>query len=271
MLVFPNAKINIGLNIVKKRSDGYHNIETVFYPVDLSDILEFVETTKNTKFANTGINLDIEEKDNLTLKAYKLLRKEFNLPELEIHLHKIIPTGAGLGGGSSDASFMLKSLNDHFKLKISDNSLEDLAQQLGSDCPVFIKNKAVFAEGTGNIFSEIKLDLSKYFILIVKPDIHIPTKVAFSEIQAVPPKKSLKNLITLSVNEWKKNILNDFENTIFKSFPEIKKIKDTLYESGAVYAQMSGSGAAVYGIFNDKPVIPDEFLTYFYYIQKPAT
>ncbi|MCD4793722.1 MAG: 4-(cytidine 5'-diphospho)-2-C-methyl-D-erythritol kinase [Bacteroidales bacterium] len=270
MLVFPNAKINIGLNIVKKRPDGYHNIETVFYPIDLSDILEFVETTKNTKFVNTGIDLNIEEKDNLILKAYKLLRKEFDLPELEIHLHKIIPTGAGLGGGSSDASFMLKSLNNYFKLNISDYCLEDLAQQLGSDCPIFIKNKAVFAEGTGNIFSEIKLDLSKYFILIIKPDIHIPTKIAFSEIQAGPPKKSLKNIITLPVNEWKEYIINNFESTVFKNFPEIKKIKDTLYESGAVYVQMSGSGAAVYGLYEDKPVIPDEFLTYFYYIQKPA-
>ena len=270
MLVFPNAKINIGLNIVKKRSDSYHNIETVFFPIKLTDILEFVETEGNTKFINTGIKLDIEEQNNLIMKAYQLLRKEFDLPELEIHLHKIIPTGAGLGGGSSDASFMLKSINDYFKLNISDNSLEDFAQQLGSDCPIFVKNKAVFAEGTGNIFSEIKLDLSKYFILIVKPDIHIPTKVAFSEIHVSPPKKSLQNLITLPVNEWKKYIINDFESNVFKNYPEIKKIKDTLYESGAVYAQMSGSGAAVYGIFEDEPAVPDKFLTYFYYIQKPA-
>ena len=270
MLIFPNAKINIGLNIVKKRPDGYHDLETVFYPINLTDILEFVETAGNTKFVNTGIDLGIEEKDNLILKAYQLLKKEYNLPESEIHLHKIIPTGAGLGGGSSDASFMLKSLNEYFNLNITDKSLEKYAQQLGSDCPVFIKNKAVFAEGTGNIFSKIELDLSKYFILIVKPDIHIPTKIAFSGINPKSPEQSLKDLIKLPVSEWKEYIINDFESTVFKQFPEIKKIKDTLYESGAIYAQMSGSGAAVFGIFEEEPVIPDEFLLYFYYMQKPA-
>lgn len=271
MLLFPNAKINLGLNIVKKKSDGYHNIETVFYPITLSDILEFVEISGKIKLTNTGINLKIEDKDNLILKACCLLKKEYNIPELNIHLHKIIPTGAGLGGGSSDASFMLKSLNDYFNLKISDYKLENYAQQLGSDCPFFIKNKPVFAEGTGNIFSDIKLYLSKHFLMIVKPDIHIPTKLAFSGIQAKPPKQSLKELITLPVNEWKDHIKNDFESTVFKQFPIIKKIKETLYKSGAVYAQMSGSGAAVFGIFNKEPVIPEEFITYFYYIQKPAT
>lgn len=271
MLIFPNAKINIGLNIINKRPDGYHNIETVFYPVNLSDILEFIETAENTKFTNTGINLDIEKKDNLILKAYHLLKKEYNLPELKIHLHKIIPTGAGLGGGSSDAGFMLKSLNDYFNLNISEEKLENYAQQLGSDCPFFIKNKPVFAEGTGNIFSESRLDLSNYFILIVKPEIHIPTKLAFSGIQAKSPNQSLKELITLPVSEWKNQIKNDFESNVFKQFPIIKKIKDTLYESGAIYTQMSGSGAAVFGIFNKEPEIPEEFHTYFYYIQKPVT
>lgn len=271
MLVFPNAKINIGLNVVKKRPDGYHDIETVFYPTGLTDILEFVKTKGNIKFVNTGIKIDIEKHNNLVLKAYQLLRKEYDLPGLDIHLHKIIPPGAGLGGGSSDATYMLKSLNDHFKLNISDKNLENYAQQLGSDCPFFIKNRPFFAEGTGNIFSDIKLDISKYFLIIVKPDIHIPTKLAFSGIQAKSPKQSLKELITLPVNEWKYHIKNDFESIVFKQFPIIKKIKETLYKSGAVYAQMSGSGAAVFGIFNKEPVIPEEFITYFYYIQKPAT
>ena len=265
MLVFPNAKINIGLNVVKKRPDGYHDIETVFCPTNLTDILEFVETKGNIKFVNTGIKINIKEHNNLVLKAYQLLKKEYDLPGLDIHLHKTIPPGAGLGGGSSNASYMLKSLNNHFKLKISDKSLENYAQQLGSDCPFFIKNKPVFAKGTGNIFSDIKLDLSKYFLMIVKADIHIPTKLAFSGIQAKPPKQSLKELISLPVNEWKDHIKNDFESTVFKQFPEIKKIKETLYKSGAVYAQMSGSGAAVYGIFNEEPVIPEEFENYFIY------
>ena len=271
MLIFPNAKINIGLNIINKRPDGYHDLETVFYPINLTDILEFVECPGNIRFISSGINIDIEKNNNLVLKAYHLLKKKYALPVLNIHLHKIIPTGAGLGGGSSDAGYMLKSLNDYFNLNISEEKLENYAQQLGSDCPFFIKNKPVYAEGTGNIFSETKLDLSKYFILIIKPEIHIPTKHAFSGIKAKIPKQSLKELITLPVNEWKNIIKNDFESNVFKQFPIIKKIKDTLYESGAIYAQMSGSGAAVFGIFNKEPKLPEEFHTYFYYIQKPVT
>ncbi len=270
MLKFPNAKINIGLNIIKKRADGYHDLETVFYPINLADILEFVESQGNIKFTCSGININTEDHNNLVLKAYYLLKEKYDLPQLNIHLHKIIPTGAGLGGGSSDASFMLKSLNDHFNLNISDEILEKYAQQIGSDCPFFIKNKSVFAEGTGNIFSSTVLDLSKYFILIIKPDIHIPTKLAFSGIQAKAPKQSVKELIKLPINEWKDHIKNDFERTVFNQFPEIKKIKDTLYESGAIYAQMSGSGAAVFGIFYKEPLIPKEFLRYFHYIQKPV-
>jgi len=169
MLVFPNSKINIGLNITEHRKDGFHNLETIFYPVSLSDILEFVESDNNTEFTNTGIPVDIPPDKNLVLKAYNLLKKEFSLPELKIHLHKIIPMGAGLGGGSANAGFMLSSLNNYFDLKISETELINYAQILGSDCPFFIKNKPVFAEGTGNVFTDIKLDLSSFYILLVKP------------------------------------------------------------------------------------------------------
>jgi len=268
MLVFPNAKINIGLNIINKRKDGFHNLETIFYPIDLSDILEFVESKSKERFNTTGIDIEIDDEHNLVLKAYHLLKKDFNLPELEIHLHKSIPTGAGLGGGSSDASFMLKTLNDHFELNINSNQLETYAQELGSDCPFFIKNKPVFAEGTGNIFSEIDLDLSKYYIAIIKPDIQIPTKLAFSNIKAEKPLKSLKELIKLPMLRWKDYIKNDFEENIFKEFPKIKDIKDRMYNAGALYAQMSGSGSSVFGIFKEEPKITSEKDS-IYYTQKP--
>ncbi|MCF6365186.1 MAG: 4-(cytidine 5'-diphospho)-2-C-methyl-D-erythritol kinase [Bacteroidales bacterium] len=269
MLIFPNTKINIGLNITEKRADGFHNIETIFFPVSLSDILEFVETKKNTVFTNTGIVVDSSEFDNLVLKAYKLLKLDFKLPPLNIHLHKIVPLGAGLGGGSSDASFMLKALNNCFKLNLSGKELINYAQKLGSDCPFFIKNNPVFAEGTGNIFTNIELDLSSYYILLVKPDIHISTKDAFSNIKPHKPKKPLTELIKQPINKWEKIIKNDFETSIFKIYPEIKKIKDTLYDIGAIYAQLSGSGATVYGIFKNEPETNNLFKKHFLYLQKP--
>jgi 4-diphosphocytidyl-2-C-methyl-D-erythritol kinase len=269
MIVFPNAKINIGLNITEKRTDGFHNLETVFFPVGLSDILEFTESFGKTAFTNTGLQIQVPDSENLVLKAYYLLKDQSDLPELQIHLHKIIPFGAGLGGGSSDAAFMLKALNDYFSLQISEKELEKHAQKLGSDCPFFIKNKPVFAEGTGNVFSDIKLDLSEYYILIVKPDIHIGTKEAFSGIKPKNPDISLKKQIHLPVSSWKKNIRNDFKETVFKLYPEIKNIKDTLYKTGALYAQMSGSGSAVFGIFDREPALPDNFKNYFTYLHRP--
>ncbi len=268
MLVFPNSKINIGLNITKKREDGFHNLETIFYPISLSDIIEFVETTRKTSLINTGIEVDSHSDNNLIIRAYNLLKKDFILPELKIHLHKIIPLGSGLGGGSANASFMLTSLNEKFNLKISENKLMKYAQKIGSDCPFFIKNKPVFAEGTGNIFSELDLELSSFYIVIIIPAIHVSTKEAFREINISKPQKSIKELIRLPVKEWKNSIRNDFEKNIFKLYPEIKNIKDTLYNSGAVYSQMSGSGASVFGFFEKKPVLPENFSKYFVYISK---
>lgn len=268
MLVFPNTKINIGLNITEKRTDGFHNLETVFYPISLSDVLEFTENENETVFTNTGIQIDVPSDKNLVLQAYYLLKSEFYLPELNIHLHKITPLGAGLGGGSSDASYMLKTLNDHFKLDLSEEKLIDYSQKLGSDCPFFIKNKPLFAEGTGNIFTEIDLDLSSFYILLVKPDIHISTKDAFSNIKPHKPKDPLTELIKQPIKEWKNIIVNDFEKNVFTLYPGLKEIKSILYNIGAVYAQMSGSGATVFGIFENKPKLPSEFQNYFVFMEK---
>ena len=269
MLVFPNSKINIGLNVIKKRVDGFHDLETIFYPLDLTDMLEFIETEDQTEFSQTGLFIDSPQESNLIIKAYNLIHAKYNLPSIKIHLHKIIPMGAGLGGGSADAAYMLKSLNDYFDLKIGINDLESYAQELGSDCPFFIQNKPVFAQATGNIFTEDKLELKKYFIAIIKPDIHVSTKKAFTDILPAKPKTSLNELIKEPIKEWKNLIINDFEKTVFNLYPEIKSIKDTLYNSGAIYAQMTGSGASVFGIFVNEPELPTNFKKYFTYIEKP--
>lgn len=269
MIVFPNAKINIGLRITGKRTDGFHNLETIFYPVSLSDMLEFSETESKTKFTNTGLQINIPDSENLVLKAYYLLKEKYNLPELHIHLHKIIPFGAGLGGGSSDAAFMLKALNRFFALHISEQTLENYAQELGSDCPFFIRNKPVFAKGTGNIFSKLQLDLSEYYILIVRPNIHVGTKEAFSNICPKPATVSLKEQISTPLHQWKEVIKNDFEDNIFKLYPQIKSIKTSMYKAGALYVQMSGSGSAVFGIFEKEPHIAAAYKQHFYYLQKP--
>ncbi len=269
MLVFPNAKINIGLDITEKRPDGFHNLESIFYPIDLCDILEFTESSGKTSFKNTGLQIKIPDSENLVLKAYLLLKEKYALPELNIHLHKIIPFGAGLGGGSSDAAYMLKSLKSFFELNMNENELLMYAQKLGSDCPFFIKNKTVFAKGTGNIFSEIDLDLSDYYILIVKPDIHISTKEAFAGIKPGKSNFPISEVIKKDISEWKNFIKNDFEKNIFRISPEIKKIKDNMYKTGAVYAQMSGSGSAVFGIFETKPNIVNYFDNYFTFLQEP--
>ncbi|NPA68979.1 MAG: 4-(cytidine 5'-diphospho)-2-C-methyl-D-erythritol kinase [Chlorobi bacterium] len=269
MLIFPNAKINIGLNITKKRKDGFHNLETVFYPVNLCDILEFTKSEKKTSFTVTGLEINIPDEDNLILKAFNLLKNDFKLPDLNIHLHKIIPFGAGLGGGSSDAAFMLKSLNNYFNLKLTNKNLESYAQKLGSDCPFFIQNKPVFAEGTGNIFHQTDLDLSNYFIAIVKPNFNISTKEAFSGITPEKPETSLKELIKLPVTKWKYVISNDFEKTVFKQYPEIKILKNILFEKGALYAQMSGSGSSVFAVFDFEPELSFLNRNNFVFIQKP--
>lgn len=260
MQKYPNAKINIGLNITEKRPDGYHNIETIFYPIGLCDILdvEISETCTDYGFSSSGIQINGDPEDNLIIKAYRLLQNDFELPPVDISLIKQIPFGAGLGGGSSDAAFMLKTLNELCKLNLSQHQLETYAVQIGADCPVFIYNKPVFATGIGNIFSPVSLNLSNYFLLLVKPDIHISTPEAYALVSPLQPEKSLSELIKEPVEKWKNLIKNDFEESVFSKYPAIKEIKQQLYDAGAVYASMSGSGSSVYGIFKSEPdSLPD--------------
>jgi 4-diphosphocytidyl-2-C-methyl-D-erythritol kinase len=255
MLLFPNAKINIGLNIVNKRPDGYHNIETVFYPIGLCDVLDVQvsESCSDYSFSASGIPIDGDPENNLIVKAFRLLRSQYQFPPIDISLSKQIPFGAGLGGGSSDAAFMLKAINQMFELKITRKKLEKIASLLGADCPVFIKNKPVFASGIGNEFTAIKLSLKGYFLLLVKPDIHVSTPEAYSLVVPEIPEISLFEMIQKPITEWKHFIKNDFEKSVFSNHPEIKKIKNDLYKMGAMYASMSGSGSSVYGIFDFVP------------------
>lgn len=267
MLCFPNAKINVGLNIVSKRSDGFHNLETIFYPIDLCDALEFIETDKtDTSLATFGIGLDADSSQNICIKAYDLLHKNHSLPPLEVFLHKFIPVGAGLGGGSSDAAFMLRNLNIFYKLGLSVKELLEYASSLGSDCPFFIENKPVFAHGRGELFEEIQLDLSGYFIYLIKPNVFISTPEAYKRVHPKIPEKPLYELIKEPIEHWKDLIVNDFEKSIFGDYPELERIKNELYQSGAVYASMSGSGSAMYGIYKDKPLELLNYKDYFNWI-----
>jgi 4-diphosphocytidyl-2-C-methyl-D-erythritol kinase len=253
MIVFPNAKINIGLNVVSKRSDGYHNIETVFYPLKLYDVLEFVAAEK-TELSATGIPIDETPDNNLILKAYRILKKDFKLPEIRFHLQKNIPLCAGLGGGSSDAAFTLKALNLFFKLGISEDKLKDYAAMAGADCPFFIENKPAFATETGNKLTPVNIELAQYETVILKPPVNVSTFDAYKNISPVKPDFNLKNLCNLPIDKWKETVTNDFEKYVFRAFPVVRELKEKLYESGALYASMSGSGSAVYGIFSRLPV-----------------
>lgn len=253
MITFPNAKINLGLNIVEKRPDGYHNLETIFYPINLQDALEVTRRENNDKEYTlhiSGSPLEGEPEDNLVVKAYKLLKKDYpGLLPVDIHMYKHIPAGAGLGGGSSDAACMIKLLNDKFSLGLSTERMEEYAVKLGADCAFFIRNKPVFATGIGNLFEPVELSLRGYHIILIKPDIFVSTRDAFAEIKPVRPAVSLKEIVKQPMETWKHSMKNDFEDSVFKKFPEIAAIKDELYDLGAVYAAMSGSGSSVYGIF----------------------
>lgn len=249
MVSFPNAKINLGLNIIRKRRDGYHDLETVFCSVDLKDALEVIQSTE-TNFHLSGLPVNGNHNDNLCLKAYRLLKKDFpDLPYLNIYLHKAIPMGAGLGGGSSDGAFMLYILNKKFQLNLSQEQLINYALQIGSDCPFFIINKPCFATGRGEVLTPLEVDLSAYKIVLINPGIHVSTKEAFSNLVPSIPQKSIRQIITQPISTWKNELVNDFEINVFKLFPEIKEIKAILYNSQAVYASMTGSGSTVFGIF----------------------
>lgn len=269
MLSFPNAKINIGLKVLEKRSDGYHNIETVFCPIGLCDILEFVVApatfADSVQLAITGGSVTGSAKDNLCVKAYQLLKKDFQLPPLLIHLHKIIPVGAGLGGGSSDAAFMLKGLNNYFQLGISEDRLCDYASELGSDCAFFIKNRPLIGYKRGNLFKEIDFLPKELEIIVVNPGIYINTAEAYSAIVPAGSGKSLKELIKLPIKDWQQFITNEFESFVFQKYPAISRLKHQLYEHGAVYASLSGSGSSVYGLFYQAPDLEGSFEGYFHW------
>lgn len=249
MVIFPNCKINLGLHITGKRPDGFHELETVFYPVQLKDIVEVVTSTE-FKFESSGLSIPGDSTNNLCLKAYHLLKQDFpHLPPVHMHLHKIIPMGAGLGGGSADGAFVLRLLNEKYQLNISSQQLIDYAAKLGSDCPFFILNKPAFASGRGELLEPIALDLSSYTFVLVHPGIHVNTKWAFEQIQPKVPTISIKEIIQLPIEEWKLYLQNDFEAPIINQHTEIAEIKSALYADGAIYASMSGSGSSVFGIY----------------------
>ncbi len=256
MINFPNAKINIGLNIVNRRSDGYHNLETVFYPVRIKDALEVIEADE-LKFTSSGLAIPGNADENLCLKAYHLISKDAAIPPVHIHLHKHIPIGAGLGGGSADAAFFIKLMNDKFDLKFSIEQMENYARQLGADCAFFIRNRPAFASGKGDVFKPLDLDLSSYYLVLVMPPVQVSTLYAYSEVKPQAPKQSLEELIKLPVEDWKHVIKNDFESFVFKSHSSISRIKVALYDSDALYSSMSGSGSSVYGIFKEEITLPD--------------
>ena len=249
MISFPNGKINLGLYITAKRPDGYHDLETVFFPVPLHDILEFVPS-EQSRFHATGFPISGDASSNLCLRSYQMLKQLHpGLPAVDIHLHKLIPMGAGLGGGSSDGAFMLNMLNRYFSLGHSPEELNALALQLGSDCPFFLVNIPAHALGRGEILEPVPVNLSGYHIVIVNPGIHVSTSEAFSGIRPAPCSVDLKARILEPPDGWKHWLTNDFEASVFTRYPVIAGIKQDLYDAGAVYASMSGSGSTVYGIF----------------------
>lgn len=260
MIIFPNAKINLGLNIVSKRDDGYHNLETIFYPIMIKEALEIIVSEKGEdSFFESGIKTGTNLQSNLVMKALYLMRESYDIPPLEVHLMKKIPFGAGIGGGSADAAFMLKLINQKFELGASKQQLADMALKIGADCPFFIYNRPLFASGIGEKFEEIDLSLDGYNLVLVKPDIHVATKDAFAMVQPTIPQMSLKEIVKKPVQEWKDLMVNDFEKSVFTKYPLVEQIKLKLYALGAEYASMSGSGSSVYAIFSKKTDLKHHF------------
>lgn len=248
MIVFPNAKINLGLNIIDKRPDGYHNLETVFYPVPWRDVLEVIPA-KTTTLTLSGIPVNGDPENNLVMKALRLLQRDFKLGDFSIFLQKNIPFGAGLGGGSADGAQMLVLLNKLCGLSLTDQELAQYAVKLGADCPFFINNKPVFATGIGDVMTPMEVSLSSFKIVIVKPGIDVSTSDAYAMIVPRHPERSVRSIVELPIPEWRSVLINDFELSVFDKYPEIGHIKELLYDEGAIYASMSGSGSAVFGIF----------------------
>lgn len=262
MITFPCAKINLGLNIVSKRPDGYHNLETVFYPIPLTDALEI--KYMDEKFPSespcdlkiTGNDIDCNEEDNLVIKAYQLLAADFQLPRVHAHLVKRIPTQAGLGGGSSDAAYMIRLLDERFRLNIGIPEMERYAAKLGADCAFFITADPSYAEGIGDVLMPADVPgagLGGYYLAVVKPSVAVSTRDAYAAIVQKTPAKCCRDIVRQPIETWKDELVNDFEAPIFAMHPELAAIKQSLYDAGAVYAAMSGSGSALFGIFREQP------------------
>lgn len=266
MVLFPNCKINLGLQIKNKRADGFHNLETIFLPIPLTDALEVVQSeTKDCTLAVTGISIDAHAEDNICVKAYRLLQQQFlQMPGIKIHLHKVIPSGAGLGGGSADGAFMLQLLNRKFNLGLTVEALIPMALKLGSDCPFFILNQACYATGRGELMEPVQLPLNGYELVLVNPRIHVNTGWAFKQLQADRPHYNIQEVIQQPVPEWKNRLVNDFEKPVFTAHPEIAAIRDQLYGQGAVYAAMSGSGSTVFGIFPNGHKLSNRFPEHYF-------
>lgn len=252
MILFPPAKINLGLHILFKREDGFHELETVMTPIPFTDILEILPA-KSFEFQQSGIPIPGDTSSNLCVKAYELMKNEYQIPPIFIHLKKIIPMGGGLGGGSADAAYILTGINTLFNLNISDSKLEELASRLGSDCPFFVKNTTQVAKGRGEILSPIELDLKGYFLKIINIGLHVGTKEAYAGAQFSTSSKPVSEIVSQPISTWKNELTNDFEKTVFAIYPELNQVKENLYSEDAIYAAMSGSGSTMFGIFKKKP------------------
>ncbi len=260
MITFPNAKINVGLHITRRRPDKYHDIETLFYPIDLCDILEIVPAKGNeASLTVTGIDIEIDAEQNLVMKAYRMMQAQYDLPPVDIFLHKAIPFGAGLGGGSADTAFAMRMLRDLFNLPVTDDELATQAAKLGADCPFFIYNKPLIATGIGDRFTNVNFSLKDKHIALVKPNISVSTAQAYAGVTPCTPPTALGQLVATPITTWRNTIINDFEKSVFKSFPRIAHIKQQLYDLGAVYASMSGSGSSVFAIFDTHIPIQEHF------------
>lgn len=268
MICFPNIKINLGLHVINRRTDGFHNIETIFYPVKFTDILEVIEDETQREqivFTSSGLPIEGDVMNNLIVRAYLLLNNDFSLPKVKVHLHKIIPMGAGLGGGSSDAAYMISLLKDKFSLKLSTQQMEQYAAQLGSDCAFFIQNKPAYVFGKGHELERIDVSLKGYYIVLLNTGLHSNTAMAYKNVQrreVFDEQTSVKQLIQLPVSQWRELLENDFEYSVFKELPLLVTLKEDLYSSGALYASMSGSGSSMYALYTKKPQLDDKLRRY---------
>ncbi|MBC3783807.1 4-(cytidine 5'-diphospho)-2-C-methyl-D-erythritol kinase [Spirosoma utsteinense] len=261
MITFPNAKINLGLRIIRKRPDGFHNLQSCFYPIGWSDVLEIIPADA-TAFSSSGLPIPGAAETNLCIRAYNLLKADYDLPPVHVHLHKLIPIGAGLGGGSADASFALKLLNDRFGLGLRTELLEGYARLLGSDCAFFIQNRPMYCVEKGDMFDEIAVDLRGYHLLLVYPNLAISTAEAYAAIRPRQPETDLYDDLLAPIDTWRTTIQNDFEASLFPNYPVLAAIKQQMYAEGAIYASMSGSGSTVYGIFDAPVICPNQFSDY---------